>query len=53
MRRAVESSFAGQAIDYGLSDRAELESISNAWQWWSEQDDGFFEMVHTEAIGHN
>ena len=50
-RRALESSFAEQAIDYGLADRAELEAISAGWRWWADQHDGFFEILHTEAIG--
>lgn len=50
-RRALESSFARQAIEYGLSDETELQEISNAWRWWSGQADGFFCVVHAEAIG--
>jgi len=51
-RRVLESSFARQAVDYGLSDRSELEAISEAWRWWSTQPNGFFVVVHADAIGH-
>ena len=50
-RRATESAFAAQAIEYGLSTAEELEEISRTWQWWSTQPDGFFVVLHVEAIG--
>ena len=50
-RRALESSFALQALDYELTDSAELGAISDALRWWSAQPDGFFALMHTEAIG--
>jgi ubiquinone/menaquinone biosynthesis C-methylase UbiE len=49
--RVVRSSFADQAIEYGLSTRDELDAISGAWQRWAKQDDGIFIALHAEVIG--
>jgi SAM-dependent methyltransferase len=46
--RVISSSFAEQAVEYGLSSRDELEAIAAAWRRWLEQDDGFFVVVHGE-----
>ena len=48
--RVVSSSLAEQAVEYGLSNRDELEAIAAAWRQWLEQDDGFFIVVHAELI---
>jgi ubiquinone/menaquinone biosynthesis C-methylase UbiE len=48
--RALLSSFADQAIDYGLSDRVELESIAAAFTDWSRHDDAVFVIPHGEVI---
>lgn len=48
--RATESSFAAQAVDYGLSTIEELREISAAWAWWRDQPDGYLAMMHTEAL---
>ncbi len=48
--RVLESSFAEQAVEYGLSTREELSSISTSWRRWAEQDDGFFVVLHAELI---
>ena len=48
--RVLHSSLATQAIDYELSDQAELEAISDAWERWAAHDDGFFAVVHGEII---
>ena len=50
-RRATESAFADQAIEYGLADRNELEEIAMAWRWWADQPDGFFVVLHADALG--
>jgi ubiquinone/menaquinone biosynthesis C-methylase UbiE len=44
------SSFAEQAVAYGMSDPAELERIAAAWQRWAEQDDAFFAVLHGEVL---
>ena len=48
--RVVSSSLADQAVEYGLSNRDELEAIAAAWRQWLEQDDGFFVVLHAELI---
>ena len=48
--RAVASSFAEQALEYGLSSRDELEQISRAWRDWAATDDGHIVLVHGEVV---
>ena len=48
--RVVSSSLAEQAVEYGLSNRDELEAIAAAWRQWLELDDGFFVVLHAELI---
>ncbi len=48
--RVVDSSFATQAVDYGLSDRNELEAISAAWRTWADQPDGWYAVLHGEIL---
>jgi ubiquinone/menaquinone biosynthesis C-methylase UbiE len=48
--RVEQSSFAQQAIAYGLSERTELENIATAWRRWAEQPDGFFAVLHAEVL---
>jgi ubiquinone/menaquinone biosynthesis C-methylase UbiE len=48
--RAVESSFAKQAIDYGLASHDDLTAIAAAWRRWSEQPDGWFAVLHGEVL---
>jgi hypothetical protein len=48
--RVVYSSLAEQAIAYGLSTTAELDSIAAAWRRWSRDADGFFAVLHAEVI---
>lgn len=48
--RVRHSAFARQAVDYGLSDSAELERIAGAWLRWAQQDDGFIALVHGEVV---
>jgi ubiquinone/menaquinone biosynthesis C-methylase UbiE len=48
--RVLKSSFAEQAVRYGLSTGEELASISRSWRRWAEQEDGLFVAVHVEVI---
>lgn len=48
--RVVESGFAREVIAHGLADRAELETISEAWRAWATRPDGFFTCPHGEVI---
>jgi SAM-dependent methyltransferase len=48
--RATTSSFAEQAMDYGLATAAELEEIAAAWLRWRDADDGWLGMMHGELL---
>ena len=51
-RRALESTFATQAIDRGLVTADELADISAAWRAWSTRPDAWVAMTHAEVIAH-
>ena len=46
----IRSSFADQAIGYGVSDHAELVEIAEAWRSWAASPDAVFAMLHGELI---
>jgi SAM-dependent methyltransferase len=48
--RVIRSSFADQAIGYGVSDHAELVEIADAWRSWAASPDAVFAMLHGELI---
>jgi ubiquinone/menaquinone biosynthesis C-methylase UbiE len=48
--RVLHSSFGEQALDYGLSDEAELAAISAAWRRWAARPDGFYALLHGEVL---
>jgi SAM-dependent methyltransferase len=48
--RCVDSSFAQQAVDYGISSRDELASVANGWRAWSAEPDAVFVVPHGEII---
>lgn len=48
--RTLGSSFAQQALDYGLSTRGEMEAIAAGWRDWAERTDGVFVVVHIEVL---
>ena len=48
--RATASSFAEQAVGYGLATTAELDEIAAAWLRWAEADDGWLGMMHGELL---
>jgi ubiquinone/menaquinone biosynthesis C-methylase UbiE len=48
--RVLASSFAEQALAYGLSDDGELAALSDAWRHWAQQDDGLFIVLHGEIV---
>lgn len=49
-RRATQSDFASQALEYGVASRSELASIADAWAWWADQPGAFFLVPHVEAL---
>jgi ubiquinone/menaquinone biosynthesis C-methylase UbiE len=48
--RATASSFAEQAVAYGLASPADLEDIAAAWLRWRDADDGWLGMLHGELL---
>jgi SAM-dependent methyltransferase len=44
------SAFADQALEYGLSDHSELDSLADAWMQWAGKPDGFFAVLHGEVL---
>jgi ubiquinone/menaquinone biosynthesis C-methylase UbiE len=48
--RATGSSFAHQAVEYGLCDTDELTAIADAFRRWAGHDDGVFLVVHGEVL---
>ena len=48
--RATASSFAEQAVAYGLATTAELEDVAAAWLRWAAADDGWLGMLHGELL---
>jgi len=48
--RVVDSALARQAVDLGLATRDELRTLAEGWRRWSEQDDGWFSVLHGELL---
>lgn len=48
--RATASSFAEQAVAYGLATPVELEEVAAAWLRWAAADDGWLGMMHGELL---
>jgi len=48
--RVQRSSFADQAVAYGLADPSELGAIADAWRRWAGRRDGFFVVLHAEVL---
>lgn len=48
--RVEQSSFATQAVEYGLSDADELAMIAAAWRNWAEQPDAWYAVLHGEIL---
>ncbi|MDQ1432149.1 MAG: hypothetical protein QOF40_2751 [Actinomycetota bacterium] len=46
--RVVASAFAEQAVDRGLTTRAELQDLSDAFRAWTASPDGWFALLHGE-----
>jgi len=48
--RVRESEFAHQILEYGLTTRAELDTIADAFLAWAADEDGVFIVVHGEVL---
>ena len=44
------TSFGPQAVELGLADRADLETMAQAWRQWGDSEDAWFVVVHGEVI---
>jgi SAM-dependent methyltransferase len=49
--RVVSSSFAAQAMEYGLASRTELEAVAQDWLAWGRTPEPMFMYVNFECIG--
>lgn len=48
--RVVASSFAEQALTYGLADADELDSLADGFRKWAAHDDAIFVVLHVEVL---
>lgn len=48
--RTVSSSFASQAVDYGIATKGELAEVADAWRAWAERPGAVFVVVHGEVV---
>lgn len=48
--RCLDSSFAQQAVDHGISTTAELASLATGWREWAKDDDAVFVVPHGEIL---
>jgi 2-polyprenyl-3-methyl-5-hydroxy-6-metoxy-1,4-benzoquinol methylase len=48
--RATASSFAEQAVAYGLATTDDLAEVAAAWLRWADADDGWLGMLHGELL---
>jgi len=48
--RVLQSEFASQGVEYGLTSLAELSTLSDAFRIWSEIDDGTFNVEHVDVL---
>jgi SAM-dependent methyltransferase len=48
--RCIDSSFAQQAVEYGIASADELASLADGWRAWAAEDDGVFVVPHGEIL---
>ncbi|MGH3941002.1 MAG: methyltransferase domain-containing protein [Pseudonocardiaceae bacterium] len=48
--RVIDSALAGQALGLHLATREDLADLAQGWRHWSEQDDGWFAILHGEVL---
>jgi SAM-dependent methyltransferase len=49
--RTLESNIGAKAVEYGIANQSELESVSKGWMEWSRDPDAFYTFIHAEALG--
>jgi ubiquinone/menaquinone biosynthesis C-methylase UbiE len=50
--RVTKTTIADQAVEYGISTRAELLDMAAGFRAWAEAPDGFFTLTHGELLAH-
>ncbi len=48
--RTMASSFAEQAVAYGIATTAYLHDVAQGWRAWADQPDAVFIVVHGEIL---
>ncbi|MCM0621412.1 methyltransferase domain-containing protein [Nocardioides bruguierae] len=48
--RILQSAIATQLVDEKLADPEDLVEVSQAWQAWAAEEDGWFNLVHGEVL---
>jgi SAM-dependent methyltransferase len=48
--RTISSTFAEQAVSYGIATAAEMARVAEAWRAWAEEPDGVFAALHGEIV---
>ncbi|MGP3982274.1 methyltransferase domain-containing protein [Streptomyces sp. KR80] len=48
--RTTQSDYARRAVDGGHATKADLQRIADAWRTWCERPDGWFAVLHGEAL---
>jgi hypothetical protein len=48
--RILESEFATQGLEYGLTTKDELDVLSQAFRDWADEEDGVFVVVNYEVV---
>jgi len=51
--RCELSAFGQQAVEYGLSTRAELSELAGAWRAWAGRPEAFFSVPHGEILARD
>jgi SAM-dependent methyltransferase len=51
--RCLDSSFAQQAVDYGISTTEEMASLATAWREWAKDHDAVFVVPHGEILARS
>lgn len=49
-RRAVESSFRDEVLRQEIGDEGDIAQVVEGWRSWMSEDDGWFVIVHGEAL---
>jgi ubiquinone/menaquinone biosynthesis C-methylase UbiE len=48
--RCLTSSFARQAVEYGITTASEMQRLAGGWREWARHPDGVFVVLHGEVV---